>query len=130
MTRRWPRLLGAGQVVLPETILRWHRAGFTAFWRWKSRKRAGRPKIDRELRDLIRRAREPIAFDRVSCECDSSSVMNGGDAEMPGPRLIFILVRAFRRRGAIRSIASTLVTKLSHKALSVRRRLSRRRTSA
>ena len=37
------------------TILRWHRAGFTAFWRWKSRKRAGRPKIDRDLRDLIRR---------------------------------------------------------------------------
>src|SRR5262249_26993132 len=38
-----------------ETILRWHRAGFTAFWRWKSRKWAGRPKIARELRDLIRR---------------------------------------------------------------------------
>jgi transposase InsO family protein len=55
MTRLWPSLLGAAQVVQPETILRWHRAGFTAFWRWKSRKRAGRPKIDRELRDLIRR---------------------------------------------------------------------------
>jgi len=55
MTRRWPSLLNAAQVVQPETILRWHRAGFTAFWRWKSRKRAGRPKIDRELRDLIRR---------------------------------------------------------------------------
>src|SRR6266699_2169085 len=55
MTRLWPSLLGAGHVVQPETILRWHRAGFTAFWRWKSRKRAGRPKIDRELRDLIRR---------------------------------------------------------------------------
>src|SRR5262249_23346586 len=55
MTRRWPSLLGAAHVVQPETILRWHRAGFTAFWRWKSRKRAGRPKIDRELRDLIRR---------------------------------------------------------------------------
>ena len=55
MTRRWPSLLGAAQVVQPETILRWHRAGFTAFWRWKSRQRAGRPKIDRELRDLIRR---------------------------------------------------------------------------
>src|SRR5437016_468344 len=53
MTRLWPSLLGAAQVVQPETILRWHRAGFTAFWRWKSRKRAGRPKIDRELRDLI-----------------------------------------------------------------------------
>src|SRR5215475_7639552 len=49
MTRRWPSLLGAAQVVQPETILR------CAFWRWKSRKRAGRPKIARELRDLIRR---------------------------------------------------------------------------
>src|SRR5215510_9661882 len=55
MTRLWPSLLGAAQVVQPETILRWHRAGFTAFWRWKSRQRTGRPRIDRELRDLIRR---------------------------------------------------------------------------
>jgi transposase InsO family protein len=43
------------QVVQPETILRWHRAGFKAFWRWKSPNRAGRPKIDRGLRDLIQR---------------------------------------------------------------------------
>jgi hypothetical protein len=55
MTRLWPSLLNAARVVQPETILRWHRAGFTAFWRWKSRKRPGRPKTDRELRDLIRR---------------------------------------------------------------------------
>jgi transposase InsO family protein len=55
MSRLWPGLLGAAQIVQPETILRWHRAGFKAFWRWKSRKRAGRPKIDRGLRDLIRR---------------------------------------------------------------------------
>jgi hypothetical protein len=55
MTKLWPSLLGAAQVVQPETILRWHRSGFKAFWRWKSRHRAGRPKIDRELRDLIRR---------------------------------------------------------------------------
>src|SRR5262245_13838428 len=55
MIRRWPSLLTATRVVQPETILRWHRAGFTTFWRWKSRKRAGRPKIARELRDLIRR---------------------------------------------------------------------------
>jgi hypothetical protein len=41
------------QVLKPETILRWHRSGFKAFWRWKSRNRAGRPKIDRGLRDLI-----------------------------------------------------------------------------
>jgi hypothetical protein len=55
MTRLWPSLIGAAQVVQPETILRWHRAGWKAFWRWKSQKRAGRPKIDRGLRDLIRR---------------------------------------------------------------------------
>ena len=55
MTRLWPSLLGAAQVVQPETILRWHRAGFKVFWRWKSRNRAGRPKIDRGLRDLIQR---------------------------------------------------------------------------
>jgi hypothetical protein len=55
MTRLWPGLLGAMRVVQPETVLRWHRAGFKMFWRWKSRNRAGRPRIDRGLRDLIRR---------------------------------------------------------------------------
>jgi len=41
----------------PDTVCRWHRAGFRLYWRWKSR--LGRPRIDRELRDLIRRlARE------------------------------------------------------------------------
>src|SRR5262245_61914504 len=54
MTRLWPNLLGLTQVVQPETILRWHRAGFRTFWRWKSRRRAGRPTIDRGLRELIR----------------------------------------------------------------------------
>jgi hypothetical protein len=55
MVRLWPGLLDAVQVVQPETVVRWHRAGVRAFWRWKSRNRAGRPKIDRELRELIRR---------------------------------------------------------------------------
>ena len=64
MTRLWPSLIGAAQVVQPETILRWHCAGWKAFWRWKSRKRAGRPKIDRGLRDLIRR----ISDQTRSCE--------------------------------------------------------------
>ena len=54
MTRRWPSLLGLARVVQPDTILRWHRAGFKAYWRWKSQGRAGRPRIERELRDLIR----------------------------------------------------------------------------
>jgi transposase InsO family protein len=55
MTWLWPSLLGLSRVVQPDTILRWQRAGFRAYWRWKSRGRPGRPKIERELRDLIRR---------------------------------------------------------------------------
>ena len=35
--------------------MRWHRAGFRRYWRWKSRSRGGRPQIDVELRTLIRR---------------------------------------------------------------------------
>ena len=55
MTRLWPSLIGVIKLVRPETILRWHRAGFKAYWRWKSRNRARCPKIDRGLRDLIQR---------------------------------------------------------------------------
>jgi transposase InsO family protein len=55
MTRLWPSLLSLARVVQPDTILRWHRAGFKVYWRWKSRGWAGRPRIERELRDLIRR---------------------------------------------------------------------------
>jgi hypothetical protein len=54
LTRLWPSLIGLTRVVEPDTILRWHRAGFRAYCRWRSGGRPGRPKIDRELRDLIR----------------------------------------------------------------------------
>jgi hypothetical protein len=55
LTWLWPSLLGLSRVVQPETILRWHRAGFRAYWRWKSRGQPGRPKVSRELRELVRR---------------------------------------------------------------------------
>src|SRR6266481_9499030 len=38
----------------PETVVRWHRAGFRSFWRWKSRRRGGRPRVPLEIRQLIR----------------------------------------------------------------------------
>jgi len=53
--RLFPSLLQAITVVKPETVLRWHRRGFRAYWHWKSRRAGGRPKIDREIRALIRR---------------------------------------------------------------------------
>jgi hypothetical protein len=58
-------LLTVVQVVKPDTILRWHRAGFKAFWRWESRRRAGRPKINRGLRDLIRRMSRENLFEAL-----------------------------------------------------------------
>jgi hypothetical protein len=49
-----PRVLDALTIVEPETVVRWHRAGFRLFWRWKSRQRGGRPKVELEIRQLIR----------------------------------------------------------------------------
>ena len=48
-----PNILDALKIVKPETVLRWHRAGFRAYWRWKARSRGGRPSIPAEIRDLI-----------------------------------------------------------------------------
>ena len=45
--RLFPSILDAITVVKPETVLRWHRRGFRAYWHWKSRRAGGRPKIDR-----------------------------------------------------------------------------------
>jgi hypothetical protein len=53
--RRFPRILDVITIVRPETVVRWHRMGFAAYWRWKSRPRGGRPWISKEVRDLIRR---------------------------------------------------------------------------
>ncbi len=48
------------RLVQPETVVRWHRTAWRRYWTWKSRRReSGRPRIDRELRELIMRlARE------------------------------------------------------------------------
>jgi transposase InsO family protein len=53
--RRCPRILDAITIVRPETVVRWHRKGFAAYWRWKSRSLGGRPQIGKDVRDLIRR---------------------------------------------------------------------------
>jgi hypothetical protein len=52
---RWfPSILQVLTIIRPETLVRWHRAGFRCYWRWKSRPRGGRPQIDADLRALIR----------------------------------------------------------------------------
>jgi transposase InsO family protein len=49
-----PNTVAAVTIMRPDTIVRWHRAGFRGYWRWRSRPRWGRPKISLELRRLIR----------------------------------------------------------------------------
>src|SRR5215467_12369172 len=52
---RWfPSTVSALAIVKPETVIRWHRLGFRAYWRCRSRNRVGRPKVSVELRALIR----------------------------------------------------------------------------
>src|ERR1017187_1204292 len=52
---RWfPSILQVLTIIRPETLVRWHRAGFRWYWRWKSRSRGGRPQIETDLRALIR----------------------------------------------------------------------------
>jgi hypothetical protein len=52
---RWfPSILQVLAIVRPETLIRWHRAGFCRYWRWKSRSRGRRPALAADLRALIR----------------------------------------------------------------------------
>ena len=51
---RWfPSILKVLTIIRPETIVRWHRAGFFRYWRWKSRTLGERPQIDMDLRTLF-----------------------------------------------------------------------------
>src|SRR5579864_6841746 len=49
-----PSLLDAAVIFTPETLVRWHRGGFRLFWRWKSRRRPGRPPVPTGIRNLVR----------------------------------------------------------------------------
>jgi hypothetical protein len=55
LSRLWSGWRSALLIVQPQTIVKWHQLGFRLFWRWKSRGKPGRPPVDRDIRDLIRR---------------------------------------------------------------------------
>src|SRR3979490_1366730 len=53
--RLYPSLLDAIIIVQPETVIRWHRCGFRAYWHWKSRHLAGPPRPGAGIRAVVRR---------------------------------------------------------------------------
>jgi transposase InsO family protein len=53
--RLFPSILRVLTIIRPETLVRWHRAGFRSYWRWKSGARGGRPQIDSDVRALIKK---------------------------------------------------------------------------
>ena len=53
LSQIWTDWKSALLIVKPETVVKWHRKGFKLFWRWKSRSKPGRPKVSKEIRDLI-----------------------------------------------------------------------------
>ena len=57
LRRLWPEWMHALILVQPETVVRWHRAGFKLYWTWLSQRRvrAGRKCVSKELRELILR---------------------------------------------------------------------------
>jgi transposase InsO family protein len=55
LRRDWRRHL---VVVTPDTVVRWHRAGWRLYWHWRSRANGGRPRLSAEVRDLIARMSE------------------------------------------------------------------------
>ncbi len=56
LSRLWPNWRCVLLIVQPDTVVGWHKQGFKIYWRWKSRhKTVGRPKIEVEIRKLIRR---------------------------------------------------------------------------
>ena len=74
-----PKILDALKILKPETVIRWHRAGFQAYWRWKSRPRGGRPRASAEVRQLIREMSlaNPFGVRRGSMvSCSSSASMS------------------------------------------------------
>jgi putative transposase len=66
LSRVWPDWRASLVIVQPATVLAWHRRGFQLYWRWKTRAASvGRPRLDPELRRLIRRmARENPTWGR------------------------------------------------------------------
>ena len=107
-----PGVLDALKIVRPETVIRWHRAGFRAYWRWKSRPRGGRPKTPLEIVSSFARSVSPThcgAHHGFMASFSSSASMSDkpplqsilraeGDRRLKGGRRSLIITPTASRR--------------------------------
>jgi hypothetical protein len=54
LSKLWAPWQVAAQLMQPATVKAWHTRAFKLYWRWKSRKKPGRPFISQEMQQLIR----------------------------------------------------------------------------
>jgi len=113
-----PRILDALTIVEPATVVRWHRAGFRSFWRWKSRRRAGKPQVFLELRQLILEMSRSGALPAI--ETSAKRGLVGQEAER---------VVGLGARSAACAVARALIWRLEP-ASQVRPAAARRRLNA
>ena len=55
LSKFWAPWQAAAQLMQPATVKAWHTRAFKIYWRWKSRRKPGRPPITQEMRELIRK---------------------------------------------------------------------------
>ena len=55
LSKVWTGWKSVAELIKPKTVLQWHEQAFLQWWRWKSRRKGGRPTIRQEMRALIRR---------------------------------------------------------------------------
>jgi hypothetical protein len=65
-----PGVLDALKIVRPETVIRWHRAGFRAYWRWKSRPRGGTRRRREQYKPLVAFCLRHFLADFIICMCE------------------------------------------------------------
>ena len=69
LSKLWTPWRTVAHLMHPATVKAWHTRAFKLYWRWKSRRKAGRPPISQEMQELIRKlSRENPLWGGVSSE--------------------------------------------------------------